>query len=213
MNIFEAVKGSVTTRQAAEMYGIQVRRNGMARCPFHNDRNPSMKVDSRFHCFGCQADGDVIDFVGRLYGLGSKAAAEKLAADFGISYDSKWKAPPRRVSPVESELQRNQREEKHCYLVLCEYLHLLKAWQELYAPRSPDEEWHPLFTEALQKMSHVEYLLEVLLTGTEEEKKQLVCEHRKDVKKLEERIRNHAARADSYAGDADTDASAGRRVA
>lgn len=210
MNIFEAVKDSVTTRQAAEMYGIQVRRNGMARCPFHNDRNPSMKVDRRFHCFGCQADGDVIDFVGRLYGLCSKAAAEKLAADFGIPYDSQWKAPPRRVKPVESERQRNQREEKHSYLVLCEYLHLLKAWQELYAPRSPNEEWHPLFTEALQKISYVEYLLEVLLTGTEEEKKQLVCEQRKDVKKLEERIGNHAARAD---GCAETDASAGRRVA
>ena len=211
MNIFEAVKNSVTTRQAAEMYGIQIRRNGMARCPFHNDKNPSMKVDRRFHCFGCQADGDVIDFVGRLYGLGSKAAAEKLATDFGIPYDSKWKAPPRRLKLVESERQRNQREEKECYLVLCEYLHLLKAWQELYAPRSPDEELHPLFTEALQKMPHVEYQLDVLLTGTEEEKKQLVCEYRKDVKKLEERIRNHAARADDQAGCADTDA--GRRVA
>ena len=30
MNIFEAVKDSVTTRQAAELYGIKVRRNGMA---------------------------------------------------------------------------------------------------------------------------------------------------------------------------------------
>ena len=213
MNIFEAVKNSVTTRQAAEMYGIQIRRNGMARCPFHNDKNPSMKVDRRFHCFGCQADGDVIDFVGRLYGLGSKAAAEKLATDFGIPYDSKWKAPPRRLKPVESERQKNQREEKHCYLVLCEYLHLLKAWQELCAPRSPDEEWHPLFTEALQKISYVEYLLDVLLTGSEEEKKQLVCEHRKEVREFEERIRDHAARTDDQAGCADTDTDAGRRVA
>ena len=213
MNIFEAVKDSVTTRQAAEMYGIQVRRNGMAHCPFHNDRNPSMKVDRRFHCFGCQADGDVIDFVGRLYGLGSKAAAEKLAADFGIPYDSRNTAPPRRAKPVESEWQKNQRQENNCYLVLCEYLHLLKAWQELYAPRSPDEEYHPLFTEALQKISNVEYLLDVLLTGTEEEKKQLVCEHRKEVKELDERIRNHAARADGCAGCAETNASAGRRVA
>ena len=48
MNVFEAVKGNVTTRQAAEMYGIHVNRNGMAVCPFHNDKNPSMKVDSGF---------------------------------------------------------------------------------------------------------------------------------------------------------------------
>ena len=44
MNIFEAVKQSVTTRQAAESYGIRVNKNGMAVCPFHRDKNPSMKV-------------------------------------------------------------------------------------------------------------------------------------------------------------------------
>ena len=66
MNVFEAVKQSVTTRQAAEHYGILVGRNGMCVCPFHDDKNPSMKVDRRFHCFGCQADGDVIDFVSHL---------------------------------------------------------------------------------------------------------------------------------------------------
>ena len=69
MNVFEAVKGNVTTRQAAELYGIPVNRHGMAVCPFHNDKNPSMKVDKRFHCFACQADGDAVDFVSRLFGL------------------------------------------------------------------------------------------------------------------------------------------------
>ena len=79
MNLFEAVKDSVTTRQAAESYGLQVKHGGMCRCPFHNDKTPSMKVDKRFHCFGCQADGDVIDFTARLFGLTPKDAAEKLA--------------------------------------------------------------------------------------------------------------------------------------
>lgn len=91
MNVFEAVKQNLTTRQAAEMYGIQVSRHGMAVCPFHNDKNPSMKVDKRFHCFACQADGDAVDFVSRLFGLPSKAAAMKLADDFGISYDNRQK--------------------------------------------------------------------------------------------------------------------------
>ena len=72
MNVFEAVKQSVTTRQAAEHYGIHVGRNGMACCPFHNDKTPSMKLDRRYHCFGCGADGDVIDFTAALYGLGKK---------------------------------------------------------------------------------------------------------------------------------------------
>ena len=75
MNVFEAVKQSVTTRQAAEHYGIHVGRNGMACCPFHHDKTPSMKLDRRYHCFGCGADGDVIDFAAALYGLAKKEAA------------------------------------------------------------------------------------------------------------------------------------------
>ena len=91
-SVFEVVKQSVTVREAAELYGIAVGRGGMACCPFHDDRHPSMKVDARFHCFGCGADGDVIDFTARLYDLSPKEAAEKLAQDFGLSYDNK--APP-----------------------------------------------------------------------------------------------------------------------
>lgn len=86
MNLFESVKSSITTREAAEHYGIHVGRSGMCRCPFHNDRIPSMKADERFHCFGCQADGDVISFTSRLFDLSPKDAALKLASDFGIAY-------------------------------------------------------------------------------------------------------------------------------
>ena len=97
MNVFEAVKQSVTTRQAAEHYGIRVGRNGMCVCPFHDDKNPSMKVDRRFHCFGCQADGDVIDFVSHLENVSPKEAALMLAQDFSIPYEDK--EPPEAKSP------------------------------------------------------------------------------------------------------------------
>ena len=103
------------------MYGIRVNRNGMACCPFHDDRNPSLKVDKRFHCFGCQADGDVIDFVARLYGLPGLEAAKKLAADFGISYDSRGRASPKPARrSVSAELRFLQAERK-CFRVLSDY--------------------------------------------------------------------------------------------
>jgi len=89
LNVFEAVKQSVTTRQAAEHFGIRVGRNGMCVCPFHADKNPSMKVDLRFHCFGCQADGDVIDFVSRLEAVSPKEAALMLAQAFSVPYEDK----------------------------------------------------------------------------------------------------------------------------
>ena len=94
-NVFEAVKQSVSTREAAEFYGIKVSRTGMACCPFHDDKNPSMKLNEEyFYCFGCGATGDVIDFTAKLFNLSPKEAAEKLAQDFGLIYDSQ--APPRR---------------------------------------------------------------------------------------------------------------------
>ena len=94
MTLFEKVKTNVTTLQAAERYGLKVGRGGMCKCPFHNDRNPSMKVDKRFHCFGCQADGDVIDFTSHFFSLTPMAAAQKLADDFGIQYDRNQKDMP-----------------------------------------------------------------------------------------------------------------------
>ena len=83
MTIYEKAKSLVTAREAAEHYGLNVNSRGMAVCPFHDDHNPSMKLDERFHCFGCGEDGDVIDFVSRLFGLTAKEAAEKIITDFG----------------------------------------------------------------------------------------------------------------------------------
>ena len=88
MTLFELVKQTILVRDAAEHYGLQVNRSGMCRCPFHDDRHPSMKLNEKyFYCFGCGATGDVIDLVARLFGLSSFEAAQKLAQDFGIDPD------------------------------------------------------------------------------------------------------------------------------
>ncbi|MBA4754521.1 MAG: virulence-associated protein E [Sphingobium sp.] len=52
-------------------------------CPFHADRSPSFTIfadGERFHCFGCGASGDVLDYVMHLYGLGMVDAAHRLGA-------------------------------------------------------------------------------------------------------------------------------------
>ena len=200
MNVFEAVKPNISTRQAAEMYGIKVNRHGMAICPFHNDKNPSMKVDKRFHCFACQADGDVIDFVSRLCGLPCKEAAMKLADDFGISYDSRHKPTVKPKIREPTAEQRYQKEEAHTYRVLSDYFHLLRRWETQHAPKQPDDVWHPLFVEALQRKSHIEYLIDTLIDGTKEEKQALVAEQRKEVMKLEQRIAEYRGRSPKQFG-------------
>ena len=175
MNVFEAVKQSVTTRQAAEHFGIRVGRNGMCVCPFHADKNPSMKVDRRFHCFGCQADGDVIDFVSRLEAVSPKEAALMLAQAFSVPYEDK--EPPRRRKPrQETPEQQFRRMERYCFRVLCDYRNLLRRWKLDYAPNTPDEDFHPLFVESLQKQDYVDYLLDVLLSPDMEERAALIID-------------------------------------
>ncbi|ESL03338.1 CHC2 zinc finger domain protein, partial [Catonella morbi ATCC 51271] len=74
----------LTARQAAEKYGLAIRKNGMVCCPFHRDKHPSMKIDKNYHCFACGIGGDAIDYVSRMFGLTQYQAAKKLIDDFSL---------------------------------------------------------------------------------------------------------------------------------
>lgn len=51
-----------------------------AKCPFHNDNTASLYLKNNFyHCFSCQANGDVIDFVMKTMDLSFRQAVEKLS--------------------------------------------------------------------------------------------------------------------------------------
>ena len=187
-SVFEVVKQSVTAREAAEHYGIAVGRGGMACCPFHDDRHPSMKVDTRFHCFGCGADGDVIDFTARLYDLPPREAAEKLALDFGLAYGSQ--APPRRrYVRQKTEAQKLKEKREHGWRVLTDYYHLLRKWETDYSPKTPDENPHPRFMEAIQKKDYMGYLLDTFLDSSTEEQDRWIAEHTSELSAIEGRVK------------------------
>lgn len=213
MNVFEFVKQNVTARQVADYYGIAVNRHGMACCPFHNDKHPSMKVDVRYYCFGCGEKGDAINFVEKYFGLSPKDAALKICQDFGLDY--KLDRPDRankasknnrtknaRAKPKKSPEQLFVESCEHCYRVLCDYLHLLRQWKAEYAPRADTEDWHPLFVEACQEIEHINYLLDILWDGTIEEQAAFLKDNGKKVKELEERINeiNKGTGSDCQAG-------------
>jgi len=109
MSIFTEVKEHLTARQAAEYYGLKVRRNGLACCPFHDDRHPSMKIDRNYHCFACGVGGDVIDYVARLCGLTQYEAACKLIEDFALPVPVKSETE---LSAEEKERIRRARQER-----------------------------------------------------------------------------------------------------
>ena len=187
-NVFEMVKQSVTVREAAERYGIEVKRGGMACCPFHDDKNPSMKLNEEyFYCFGCGATGDVIDLTARLYNLSPKEAAEKLAQDFGLIYDSQ--APPRRnYVRQKTEAQKFQENRDHAFRVLADYFHLLRKWEAGYTPKTPEEPMHPCFLEAVQQKDYIGYLLDSFLEDSPEEQKLWIAEHQSTIANLERRV-------------------------
>ncbi len=188
-SVFKAVKQSVTVREAAQMYGIEVNRSGMACCPFHDDKNPSMKLNEEyFYCFGCGATGDVIDFTARLYNLSPKEAAEKLAQDFGLIYDSQ--APPRRrYVRQKTEAQKFKEDRDHAFRVLADYYHLLRKWETDYSPKTPEENPHPRFMEAIQKKDYTGYLLDFFLEDSPEEQKLWIAEHQSTIANLEGRVK------------------------
>lgn len=165
MTMYETIKAAVTIRQAVEHYGLKVNRNGMACCSFNNDRHPSLKLnEDYFYCFPCGAKGDVIDFVAKLFDLGSYEAAQRIAVDFGIStaQGQAVAAPPKTKRPY---IRQFREDEMLCFRVLTDYLHLLEDWKLRYAPKTPEDKWDDRFAEACQMLDYIEYLADILTVG------------------------------------------------
>ena len=175
MTIYETIKAAISVKQAAEYYGLKVNRNGMACCPFHNDRHPSLKLNEEyFYCFGCGVKGDVIDFVAKLFDLSSYEAVQKLATDFGL--DPKPPVAAALSKPKRPYIRQFREDEMRCFRVLTDYLHLLEDWKVRYAPKTPDDVLDDRFVEACQMLDYIEYLADILTVGGLEERVTVVDE-------------------------------------
>jgi DNA primase len=104
----------------------ELRRAGPARyeglCPFHDERTPSFGIDPAqkvYHCFGCQASGDVFTFVQETEGVDFKGALELLAERYGVELEREEEDP--------REAERRQRRSR-----LLELLARTSAYYERY---------------------------------------------------------------------------------
>ena len=197
-NLFQAVKGAVPVPEAAARYGLESGPSGMARCPFHPDKTPSLKLyDDHYFCFGCHAHGDVIQLTSGLLGLAPYAAARRLAEDFGLPSPSERPhklSPGGKVSPKGTDKGRpipvNPGQEPQCFRedalrcqrVLNAYLRLLRRWRDQYAPTSPGETPDDRWVEALQMYDRIDQLTEDLIRCTPEQRTRAVAKLNADGK-------------------------------
>ncbi len=213
MNIFQAVKEAVSCRDAASFYGIKVGGSGLCRCPFHNDNTPSMKVDIRYYCFGCGEKGDVIDFVGKLYGLRPYDAAKKLADDFRIiGYDNysnstdtnnnrglsagslKIRKADPRIIQHNNEYQLKRALDHYirdALFSLHQYREKLRIFKEDYAPKSIDEldTCNPLFEEALMNLDKIDWMIDELTFGHRDEQITFINNYKGEIENVKNRIK------------------------
>jgi DNA primase len=103
-----------------------LRRAGPSRyeglCPFHEERTPSFGIDpvqKVYHCFGCQASGDVFTFVQETEGVDFKGALELLAERYNVELKREEEDP--------REAERRKRRER-----LLELLSRTTAYYERY---------------------------------------------------------------------------------
>lgn len=171
MRAADEIKQLLSMRQVAEFYGFQVGRSGFMVCPFHQgDHQASLKLydgDRGFHCFGCGANGSVIDFVMKLFGLNFRQGCLRPNADFQLGLSNE--KPDLAVRSKLLEARRRERREKDAREA--EYwrrLSELRYWQEViqvFRPAADGERayYHPLYVEAVKRLPYIEYWLDDFL--------------------------------------------------
>lgn len=87
---YQKLLNDISIEDIANRLGMTLKKTGTdqfrALCPFHDDKNPSLLIDTNknngqqhYHCFSCGEHGDAIDLVKKKLGLGFKDAVEWLS--------------------------------------------------------------------------------------------------------------------------------------
>jgi DNA primase len=106
----EEIKARVDITQLFGSFGVELAPKGkgfVARCPWHEDKDPSLSVDREkglYHCFGCGESGDVVSLVQKVRGVGFREAVEYLRTHTG-PMPANGKGTPRRMDRASAAAQ------------------------------------------------------------------------------------------------------------
>lgn len=149
------IKQMYSMRDIIERYNLQVNRSGFAKCPFHNDSHPSMKIyKDSYHCFSCNSHGDIFSFVQDMDNITFKEAFLSLGGtyDDSDSYESKLA-----LYKVKKEKERREKEQEKLRIDSLNNLYLINFYKDLI------EKSEPLSTvqaDAIHALSYQLYLFE-----------------------------------------------------
>lgn len=196
MNEFREIRERVDIKSIAEMYGLEIKHNGMCCCPFHDEKTPSMKLyerDNKYYCFGCGKSGDGIDLCAGLTGLSPKDAAKEIDKAFGLGLYNDSKQISKAAFSSEMVTRQNEKAAKaaeeewlrSAYIVVSEYYKVLNKWESTHRPKAPDEPPDTYFTEALIQKSKTEMILDDL----KEDGHDIYQHNRSEVEHIAKRLR------------------------
>lgn len=174
MDYANEIKSRVSMPEMMGRYGFELDRSGFCKCPLHGEKTGSFKAYSGnrgFYCFGCGAHGSVIDFVMQYFGLTFQDAIAKINTDFSLGFPIGERISLRKRREMEHRQRERQeernREQMERELLEGEYWAAFDVWKKYdtnkreYAPKTPGDDFHPLFVEALQKIDGAEYDLRI----------------------------------------------------
>ena len=174
MDYANEIKSRVSSKEAFLYYGIELDRSGFCKCFLTGERTASLKVydgDRGWHCFGCHAHGSVIDFVMQYFGLTFQDAISKINTDFSLGLPIGERISLRQRREMEHRQRERQeernREQRERERLEAEYWAAFDVWKKYdtnkreFAPKSPNEDFHPLFVEAVKNIDRAAYELSV----------------------------------------------------
>ncbi len=180
-NIFSQAKKQLNIISVAKRYGIQLDRYNKACCPFHQDKTPSFIISrekQRFHCFGCGADGDVIDLVSKLMRITPLEALKELNSIYNLAIEMDKPLNPSTVQQYRYDDSLLSAFEKKCKTledIIAHYCRLLARWKNIYKPEHTESPFHPLFQEACLYLDYFTYLHERIFIAGSFKDKALFC--------------------------------------
>ena len=173
-NFYEEIKQRISMPEMMRHYGFELDRSGFCKCPLHGEKTGSFKAYSGnrgFYCFGCGAHGSVIDFVMQYFGLTFQDAISKINTDFSLGFPIGERISLRQRREMEHRQRERQeernREQSELGRLEGEYWAAFDVWKKYdtnkreYAPKTPGDDFHPLFVEAVKNIDRAAYELSV----------------------------------------------------